>query len=99
VRNELPYVAEVDGRMQRGRIDRLVLGFRGGRVVRAEVLDHKTGAKDLVGDAFTARIAPYRAQMAGYRRVVASMFGIEEAAVSTVLLMLDRGEVIDVTGS
>ena len=97
VHSELPYVAEIDGRIQRGRIDRLVLGYRGGRVVRAEVLDHKTGATGVAGDALEARIAPYRAQMAGYRRVVASMFGIEPSAVSTVLLMLDRGEVIDVT--
>jgi ATP-dependent exoDNAse (exonuclease V) beta subunit len=97
VRNEVPYVTYAGGGIQRGRIDRLVLGYRGGRVVRAEVLDHKTGATGVAGDAFEARIAPYRAQMAGYRRVVASMFGIEPSAVSTVLLMLDRGEVIDVT--
>ena len=96
VRNEFPYVAEVAGRMQRGRMDRVVLGFRGGRVVRAEVLDHKTGAAGLAGEALDSRIAPYRAQMAGYRRVVAAMFGLDPSAVSTVLLMLERGEAIPV---
>lgn len=95
VRNEFPYVARSGDGLQRGRIDRLVLGFRGGRVVQAELLDHKTGAEHCDAAEFERRIAPYRRQMEGYRRVVASMFGIEESAVSYALLMLDRGVVVE----
>ena len=96
VRSEMPFVVQVDGRIQHGRMDRVVLGIRDGRVVRAEVVDWKTGARDLQGAAFNDRIAPYRLQMNGYRQALATMFGIAPDAVSAVLAFVDRGEIREV---
>ena len=93
VRSEMPFVVQIDGRTQRGRMDRVVLGMRAGRVVRAEVLDWKTGARDLHGAEFEDRIAPYHLQMNGYRRALAAMFDIAPESVSAVLAFVDRGEI------
>jgi ATP-dependent exoDNAse (exonuclease V) beta subunit len=93
VRSEMPFVVQIDGRTQRGRMDRVVLGLRAGRVVRAEVLDWKTGARDLQGAEFQERIAPYQLQMNGYRRALAAMFEIPPESVSAVLAFVDRGEI------
>ncbi len=93
VRSEMPFVVQIDGRTQRGRMDRVVLGMRAGRVVRAEVLDWKTGARDLQGAEFQERIAPYQLQMNGYRRALAAMFEIAPESVSAVLAFVDRGEI------
>jgi ATP-dependent exoDNAse (exonuclease V) beta subunit len=93
VRSEMPFVVQIDGRTQRGRMDRVVLGLRAGRVVRAEVLDWKTGARDLPGAEFEGRIAPYHLQMNGYRRALAAMFEIPPESVSAVLAFIDRGEI------
>jgi ATP-dependent exoDNAse (exonuclease V) beta subunit len=93
VRSEMPFVVQIDGRTQRGRMDRVVLGLRAGRVVRAEVLDWKTGARDLQGTDFEERIAPYQLQMNGYRRALAAMFEIPPESVSAVLAFVDRGEI------
>ena len=93
VRSEMPFVVQIDGRTQRGRMDRVVLGLRAGRVVRAEVLDWKTGARDLPGAEFEGRIAPYHLQMNGYRRALAAMFEIPPESVSAVLAFVDRGEI------
>jgi hypothetical protein len=93
VRSEMPFVVQIDGRTQRGRMDRVVLGMRAGRVVRAEVLDWKTGARDLQGAEFEERIAPYQLQMNGYRHALAAMFEIAPESVSAVLAFVDRGEI------
>ena len=89
----MPFVVQIDGRTQRGRMDRVVLGMRAGRVVRAEVLDWKTGARDLQGAECEERIAPYQLQMNGYRRALAAMFEIAPESVSAVLAFVDRGEI------
>jgi hypothetical protein len=81
--------------MVRGRMDRVVLGFRGGRVVRAEVIDWKTGARGLSGAALEERIAPYRAQMEDYRAALCAMFGLEPPCVAATLAMVERGELVD----
>jgi len=95
VRSEMPFVVQIDGRIQRGRMDRVVLGMQGGRVVRAEVVDWKTGARDVRGAEFQERIAPYRLQMEGYRRALAAMFDLAPDAVSAVLAFVDRGEICE----
>ncbi len=98
VRNEMPFVALAGDQLSRGRMDRVVLGMRGGRVVRAEVLDWKTGALGIEGAALKERLLPYHAQMASYRQALAGMFGIGEADVTATLLMVDRGQVIESAG-
>ncbi len=95
VRSEMPFVVQIDGRIQRGRMDRVVLGMQGGRVVRAEVVDWKTGARDVRGAEFQERIAPYRLQMEGYRRALTAMFNLAPDGVSAVLAFVDRGEICE----
>jgi ATP-dependent exoDNAse (exonuclease V) beta subunit len=95
VRAEMAFAADLPAGPMRGRMDRVVLGVRGGRVVRAEVVDWKTGARGLSGAALEERIAPYRAQMADYRAALAAMLGLEPACVTAVLAMVDRGELIE----
>lgn len=99
VRAEMPFAAVLDGTLVRGRMDRVVLGLRGGRVVRAEVIDWKTGAPSLQGEAFAARVAPYREQMDGYRRALCAMFGLSAEAVTAVLAFPERGELVEVSGA
>ncbi len=71
-------VVEVKGRstLVRGRIDRLVLGWREGRVVRCAVFDFKTG--DL-GDRGPG-------QLDLYRRAIASTHGLSLSAVEGALV-------------
>ena len=96
VRREMPFVAVVDGGMVRGRMDRVVLGVRDGRVVRAQVLDWKTGAVGLAGDALQERIAPYREQLQSYRAALCAIFGLPAEAVGATIVLVDRGEVVAV---
>jgi ATP-dependent exoDNAse (exonuclease V) beta subunit len=98
VRTEMPFAAVVDGTLLRGRMDRVVLGIRDGRVERAEVVDWKTGAGGLQGAALEERIAPYRLQMQAYRGALAAMFGLPAERVTAALAFVDRGEVVEVSG-
>ena len=95
VRAEMSFAADLAAGPMRGRMDRVVLGIQGGRVMRAEVVDWKTGARGLAGAALEERIAPYRAQMADYRAALAAMLGLEPSCVTAVLAMVDRGELIE----
>ena len=99
VRSEMPFAVIVGGALVHGRMDRVVLGFRNGRVVRAEVVDWKTGTTNVDGTAFEERIAGYRSQMAGYRRALCTMFGLAPEAVTAVLAFVDRGELVEIGGA
>jgi hypothetical protein len=99
VRTEMPFAAVLDGMLVRGRMDRVVLGIRGGRVVRAEVIDWKTGSPSLRGAAFEERIAPYREQMDGYRRALCAMLALAPADVTAVLAFPERGELVEIAGA
>ena len=88
----------VGGTLVRGRMDRVAIGFRAGRAVRAEVVDWKTGASSLAGAAFEERIAGYRAQMADYRRALCAMLGLGAEAVTATLAFVDRGELLSIEG-
>jgi hypothetical protein len=99
VRSEMPFAVIVGGALVHGRMDRVVLGFRNGRVVRAEVVDWKTGTTNVDGTAFEERIAGYRSQMAGYRRALCTMFGLAPEAVTAALAFVDRGELVEIGGA
>ena len=77
-----------------GFIDRLVLVESKGRVVRAEVIDHKTDTVSS-GAELEERVAYYRPQLENYRRIVCEQFQLESAAVTCRLLFLAAGEVVD----
>ncbi len=95
VRVEMPFALATGDGLVRGRMDRVVLGLRDGRVERAEVVDWKTGARGLAGTEFEERIAPYRRQMAAYREALGTMFRLAPDRVTAVLAMVDRGELIE----
>ena len=95
VRVEMPFALATEDGMVRGRMDRVVLGLRDGRVERAEVVDWKTGARGLRGAGLEERLAPYRRQMAAYRAALAGMFSLAPERVTAVLAMVDRGELIE----
>lgn len=71
-------VVDVEGRptLVRGRIDRLVLGRREGRVVRCAVFDFKTGDPGDRGPA----------QLDLYRRAIAKAYGLSVSAVEGALI-------------
>jgi hypothetical protein len=94
----MPFAVDGGDALVHGRMDRVVLGFRDGRVVRAEVVDWKTGATGVEGAAFEDRIAGYRAQMGGYRRALCTMFGLGAEAVTAVLAFVDRDELVEIDG-
>ncbi len=96
VRNEFPFViARDDGALVHGRIDRLVLKKREGKVISAIVLDYKTGAKGPKGTHFDQKVANYREQLFAYCDAVASMWRLPRASVCATLLFVDRGEVVE----
>lgn len=95
VRVEMPFAVATDDGLVRGRMDRVVLGVRDGRVEHAEIVDWKTGARGLAGEALEERIAPYRRQMAAYRAAICTMFALPADRVGAVLAMVDRGELIE----
>ena len=78
-----------------GFVDRLVLFEDGERVVRADVIDHKTDAISSPDD-LAARTEFYRPQLENYRRIVREQFGLEESAVRCRLLFFASGDVVDV---
>ena len=76
-----------------GAIDRLILQRRNGQVVAAEVLDYKSDRID--DSALEERTAFYRPQLEGYRRVVAALTGLAPTAITTRLVFLAPGRVVD----
>ncbi len=92
VRNEQRIVYRSQGQVMTGSIDRLVLGYKNGSVVAADILDWKT---DPVADE-TERLAQattYAGQLAAYRSAIRSMFDVPDARIRTRLVFLRAGAV------
>jgi hypothetical protein len=67
------------------RLDRLVLGLRGGEVVRADILDFKSGITDA-----TVAQETYASQLQGYVEKVLSTFpSLTQDDVESRLLLVD----------
>jgi ATP-dependent exoDNAse (exonuclease V) beta subunit len=76
-----------------GSFDRLVLTREADRVVAADVIDFKTDA--IRSDAaLHARVERYRPQLEAYRRVAATMFGLDPERVRALLAFVTPGAVI-----
>jgi ATP-dependent exoDNAse (exonuclease V) beta subunit len=92
-------VREGDGLVD-GVIDRLVLAWRQGRVVAAQVLDWKTDAVvndgSEGGDPLAGRASAYRGQLRDYRAAVSALFRVPEESVRGHLVFLEPGRVIEV---
>jgi len=95
VRTELPFVRDSAGGLVHGRIDRLELELRDGRIAGARIVDFKTGAVGATGDAFAKKVRGYFGQLAGYAAAVAEMHGLEPGAIRLALLFVDRDEVVE----
>ncbi len=74
-----------------GAFDRVVLKREKDRLHGAELLDFKT---DRIGEReLDERVAFYRPQLAGYRRVLAHMTGLAESTIETKMVFLHLDEV------
>lgn len=96
VTNERRLLEIFEGTLLRGTIDRLVLGYRGDEVVRAEVLDYKTDRLDdsvSLNDWVKDRVEHHRVQLELYRRVLCEQFRLEPAQISLALILLS-GDVL-----
>ncbi|MFN0007650.1 MAG: UvrD-helicase domain-containing protein [Planctomycetota bacterium] len=69
-----------------GAFDRVVLRREGGTVVSAEIIDFKTDRVN--GESLRARVESYRQQMQAYRRALAHITGLTEAAIRLRLAFL-----------
>ena len=97
VRNEFPVLTrDNQGRVVRGRLDRLVLRREGDDVVEAWVMDHKSGAITLDGSAFQTRVDHYTPQLEAYAKVVQERWGLPRTKVHCVLIFFERGVVVKV---
>lgn len=94
VRTELPFVRATAEGLVHGRIDRLELLERDGRVVGAVIVDFKTGATGASQADLAKKVADYTEQLRGYQDAVAEMYGLEPASIALRLLFVDRGEVV-----
>jgi len=74
-----------------GAIDRMVLGRRDGQMTFIDVLDFKTDVAEV--DQIIER---YRPQLQAYRRAAAAMFSVDPAIVTTRLVLLEHGRVVNV---
>lgn len=92
-RREHRYVRWTAAGLEEGAIDRLVLHRdEAGDVVRADVLDFKTGA----ASAPETVVRRYGAQLRAYREVVAEQFGLGADAIRMRVAVVGAGVVVDV---
>jgi len=86
-----------DGRVElTGRIDRLVIGRRGGKAAWADVLDFKSDAVSPAECEDRAR--GHAPQMKAYARAVARMFSLPPEAVGCHVVFLRPGRVVTLPG-
>ena len=96
VERERTFVRLHENQLVLGTIDRLVMVMENGRPVAADVLDFKTDR--LVGDRepwIQNKQIHYGPQLAEYRSAVSHCFGIPASRISTRLLLLEAGVVVE----
>ncbi|HMN96870.1 MAG TPA: UvrD-helicase domain-containing protein [Phycisphaerales bacterium] len=79
---EAPFLRLVEGGVQRGTIDRLLIRRDGARTLEARIVDFKTGPH------FPER---YAAQLAAYATAVAEQWRVDRRAIRQTLCFLDAG--------
>ncbi len=93
VHNEFPFAVREERDLFNGSIDRLILVLDGEKVVAAEVLDYKTDTwATNAPEAEREKVDFYRPQIDAYRRVVASMTGLEPERIACRLLFVCQGK-------
>jgi ATP-dependent exoDNAse (exonuclease V) beta subunit len=95
--NERRMLELQDGVLIRGTIDRLVLGWKEGRVIRAEVIDYKT---DRIDDAVSVeawesdRVAHHGPQLESYRALLSKQYGLAEDQIELWLVLLSSDSLV-----
>jgi ATP-dependent helicase/nuclease subunit A len=93
VSRELPFARLVDGRVQRGSIDRVVIERRGGRIASVSIIDFKT---DAISPADAVLLGThYRPQLQAYRQAVVEMLNVDEKSISIAVLFVEPGLLVN----
>jgi ATP-dependent helicase/nuclease subunit A len=86
---ELPFLRRHDDHIVEGVIDRLVVSYREGEPIAAEILDFKT---DRIGpDQIELSMTRYGRQLEAYVDAVAEMYGIDRDRCTATLVFLEPG--------
>ncbi len=93
VHNERRFAVSLESGLLDGSIDRLVLVYQGGQVVAADIMDFKTDSVE--GSRLQERIEFYRPQMDGYRLAVSRFARVPLDRISTRLVFVQSGQVIN----
>lgn len=92
VHNERRFAIRDQGRLLSGIIDRLVLLYRGDRLVGADIIDFKTDrASREEPNGLERRVEHYRPQIEAYRLAVATMYRLDPQCVAARLLFVSAG--------
>lgn len=98
VGRERPILELHQGRLVRGFIDRLVIGFSDdGQPLRAEILDYKTDRlsdQEPVDVWLARRSEHHAAQLRLYRDVISQRWGLPTEHIDMTLIMLDQDRLI-----
>ena len=86
------------GGLRQGAIDRIVLHGKPRAWTRIEIVDFKTDRPLVEGDPnwSTSRADHHRPQLHAYREAVAAEYNVDPKIISTSIVLLSSGEVIDV---
>ncbi|MCH2134546.1 MAG: UvrD-helicase domain-containing protein [Phycisphaerales bacterium] len=90
VLQEWPILERIDGRLVRGRIDRMVVGRRGGEIVFIDIVDFKSGRIE-DDQAEVDAIEYYRPQVEFYVESALVHFELDPATVTGRLLFIEAG--------
>ena len=93
VETERRFAVSIDDEIWQGTVDRLVLVFEGDRLVAADVIDFKTDR--VASDEIQARVEHYRPQLAAYRAAVSSFTDLPLEKVSTRLVFVQSGQLVN----
>jgi ATP-dependent exoDNAse (exonuclease V) beta subunit len=94
VQSERAFAVREGDQMVSGKIDRLVLIRRGGKLIAADILDFKTDTLP-AGEraALAERIGFYRPQVEAYRMAAAISFRLDPRQITAQLIFLALGQV------
>jgi ATP-dependent exoDNAse (exonuclease V) beta subunit len=102
VENELRFATLLKGRMIQGSVDRLVVASRDQQATFAEVLDFKTDrwhGQSSKADWIKSQVEKYRPQLTAYSDVVAKNYQLSAVQIRTTLVLLDVGEVAELSSN
>ncbi|MEX2570480.1 MAG: UvrD-helicase domain-containing protein [Gemmatimonadota bacterium] len=88
---EVPFLRRYGDGLMEGVIDRLVVSYRDGRPVAAEVIDFKTDRTGQEAVKVARLVEQYGAQLSAYVEAVAELYGLASVACSATLAFLEAG--------